>query len=463
VNDYGKHQNDKAQQDDQAHELIEQLNLLKTVDRRITPEHVAGRFRELLGDTGDGAPPTPSADEPLRSVVNLSDHGGHFAGLRRRYETERCLDPIDLIGSMEATITAARGAAAEITADAQLKAEAAADDLRRVREEVVAAQQQAQEALETGRQEAEKIVATTRDEALNQATEMIREAKEQAERIIGDARTAAEQAAEMIREAKEQVERILGDARTAAEQAAEMIDEAQARAGQILSAPSRSATPSLREPLPATGLSHYRTIVALDIERSTSRPDPVKAELRNKIYELFEEALCTAGIYKRQRDRFIDRGDGLLALIHSAAQVPDALLLNRMVPSLRQLLADYNASVPQHSQPQRRLRFRVVMHAGEVHYDANGCFGEALDVAFRLLDSAWAKRAFREMADPLTLVVSEEIYSSVVRHGCDGIDHEAFDQLVRVQVGGKRHSGWIHLPDETRSTVTRMASYRRPA
>lgn len=35
----------------------------------------------------------------------------------------------------------------------------------------------------------------------------------------------------------------------------------------------------------------YRSIVALDIERSTSRPDPVEAELRTTIYELFEAAL----------------------------------------------------------------------------------------------------------------------------------------------------------------------------
>ena len=105
-----------------------------------------------------------------------------------------------------------------------------------------------------------------------------------------------------------------------------------------------------------------------------------------------------------------------------------------------------------------------MVHAGEVHYDANGCFGEALDVAFRLLDAARVKRALREMADPLILVVSEAIYSSVVRHGYDGIDHEAFHQMVRVQVAGRRHPGWIHLPGQAmRHTVTQLASYRRPA
>jgi DNA-binding transcriptional MerR regulator len=45
-------QNDVAEIDN---ELIDQLGLLETVDRRITPEHVAQRFRELLDDLGDNA------------------------------------------------------------------------------------------------------------------------------------------------------------------------------------------------------------------------------------------------------------------------------------------------------------------------------------------------------------------------------------------------------------------------
>jgi DNA-binding transcriptional MerR regulator len=50
VNDYGKPQNDAAQQDERARELIEQL---EAIDRRITPEHVAQRFRELLDGIAD--------------------------------------------------------------------------------------------------------------------------------------------------------------------------------------------------------------------------------------------------------------------------------------------------------------------------------------------------------------------------------------------------------------------------
>jgi class 3 adenylate cyclase len=218
------------------------------------------------------------------------------------------------------------------------------------------------------------------------------------------------------------------------------------------------------EPLLAVGLPHHRAIVALDIERSSSRPNAVKAELRNKTYEMFDAALCSAGIHKRYRDRFIDRGDGVLALIHPVDQAPKVLLLNRAIPAFNRLLTDHNASLPRPSRTQRQLRVRLVVHAGEVHYDANGCFGEALDVAFRLLDAARVKRTLREAADPLILVVSGDIYSSVVRQGYDGIDQNAFHPLVRVQIAGSRYLGWIHIPEEaTQHQVTEMADYRRPA
>jgi class 3 adenylate cyclase len=183
--------------------------------------------------------------------------------------------------------------------------------------------------------------------------------------------------------------------------------------------------------------------VALDIERSTSRPDPVKAELRIMLYELFDAALRSAGIHPGRRDRFIDRGDGLLALIDPVDQ---ALLLNRVVPVFSQLLTSYNASLPHPGGPQRQLRVRVVVHTGEVHYDANGCFGEALDIAFRLLDAPRVKTALKAARGPLLLVVSGDVYGSVVCHGYDGIDHRAFRRLVTAQIAGNQHRGWIHIP-----------------
>jgi class 3 adenylate cyclase len=219
----------------------------------------------------------------------------------------------------------------------------------------------------------------------------------------------------------------------------------------------------LMGPLPAVGLPHHRTIIALDIEQSTTRTDPVKAELRNKIYELLDEALRLAEIHPPHRDPFIDRGDGVLALIHPVEQAPKAILLNHAIPALSRLLIDYNASLNV-SQSQRQLRVRVVMHAGEVHYDAYGCFGESLDIAFRLLDATPVKRSLQMTSDPITLVVSGDIYRSVVRHGYGGIDRNAFHQVVRVQIAGYRYPGWIHTSREvTQDRLTKMANYRQSA
>src|SRR5690242_19897160 len=63
-------------------------------------------------------------------------------------------------------------------------------------------------------------------------------------------------------------------------------------------------------------------------------------------YELFDAAPRTAGIYPRHQDRFIDRGDGLLALIRPVDQASNALFLNCVVSAFTRLLSAYNASLP---------------------------------------------------------------------------------------------------------------------
>jgi hypothetical protein len=220
----------------------------------------------------------------------------------------------------------------------------------------------------------------------------------------------------------------------------------------------------LPEPPKVKGLPHHRTIFAVDIESSTTRTNPVKAELRKTLYELTDAALCSAGICERHRDRFFDRGDSVLALIHPVEQASKVPLLSRAIPTLNELLTDYNASLPRLGRAERQLRMRAVVHAGEVHYDVNGSFGEALDVAFRLLDAPPVKKALRAAAGPLVLVVSEDIYRSVVRQRYDGIDLDTFRPLVRVQIAGDRYRGWIHLPEEgVQGETAEIVEFQRPA
>ncbi len=129
------------------------------------------------------------------------------------------------------------------------------------------------------------------------------------------------------------------------------------------------------------------------------------------------------------------------SVLVNSCQVPSApigarSLLNRAVPALSQFLYEYNTRTSRADRLHQQLRVRVVVHAGEVHYDGNGCFGEALDIAFRLLDAAGVKKALSAAADPLTLVISHDIFRTIVRHGYDGIDPPAFRPLTRVHIAG---------------------------
>jgi hypothetical protein len=197
--------------------------------------------------------------------------------------------------------------------------------------------------------------------------------------------------------------------------------------------PSRPGAAKPRQPEPA----YHRSILAVDIENSTCRPDQIKGRLRQAMYTILERALGAGDLTDAHHDPFLDRGDGVLTLIRPVEQAPKPRLLDTVVPELARLLADHNTHHPDH-----RFRLRVVVHAGEVHYDRRGCFGEALDIAFRLLDAPELKQALRRTPASLVLIVSEDIYRSVVRHG-HRIDERTFAPLVTTQIDGRRHRGWV--------------------
>ena len=85
------------------------------------------------------------------------------------------------------------------------------------------------------------------------------------------------------------------------------------------------------------------------------------------------------------------------------------------------------------------------MHAGEVHYDTWGPLGEAIGITFRLTDATPVKTTLATTTAPLVLVVSQDIYRSLItaiplrrswgqtrlRHRYDGIDDRTFAPLVR--------------------------------
>jgi len=190
----------------------------------------------------------------------------------------------------------------------------------------------------------------------------------------------------------------------------------------------------------------YRSILALDIEGSTQRTNPVKEEHRELVYRLVMGALGMAGIDIQDCDPFTDRGDGVLILLRATDGFPKPFLLSRLIPALVSLLSAHNSGISP-ADKMRILRLRAVVHAGEVHRDGKGFFGEDLDLAFRLLDAPRFKEHLKSGTTPLAVVTSDSFYQSIIRHGYDGIDHGEFQPLVTVSVGNQRRKGWVHAPD----------------
>jgi hypothetical protein len=187
----------------------------------------------------------------------------------------------------------------------------------------------------------------------------------------------------------------------------------------------------------------HRLIFAVDIEGSTERTNPAKGELRRILYDLLDRALEAAGIGARHLEPFTDRGDSVLILIKPHDDVPKTLLLGQLVPILTGLLAEHNAAV---ARPELRVRLRAVVHAGEVHEDNKGFYGDDLDTAFRLLEAPALKKALKKATEaPLILVVSEEIFHGIVEQGY--LSGAPFEPLVRVRVGRRQRWGWVHIPD----------------
>jgi hypothetical protein len=56
----------------------------------------------------------------------------------------------------------------------------------------------------------------------------------------------------------------------------------------------------------------------------------------------------------------------------------------------------------------------------------------------------------RRSSAPLVVIVSGDLYRSVVWHGYPGVDPDRYERLVRVKVAGRFHEGWVHTPPAAR-------------
>ncbi|NEA61758.1 hypothetical protein [Streptomyces sp. SID12488] len=182
-----------------------------------------------------------------------------------------------------------------------------------------------------------------------------------------------------------------------------------------------------------------RTILLLDIERFSDRDDVEQAYLRRMLYAITDRALESAGIDETRRLR-ADRGDSVMELID--ANAPVTALLRALLVEVPAQLRDVNRMASSSAQ----IRLRGVVATGYVAVDEHdGWVGTDLNNACRLLDAQLLRAALRERPHDFALIVSDALYTGVVRHSHHGIPADEFHP-VGVDTKNGPMSAWLHGP-----------------
>src|SRR6266540_5263915 len=156
----------------------------------------------------------------------------------------------------------------------------------------------------------------------------------------------------------------------------------------------------------------HRSILVVDIEGFTrdDRTGPIQLELRRTLRRALQDALAAAAVSPRACT-WQDTGDGFLLAIRP--DVPKSLLLDPVVAHLASRLDHHNVTV----ELARRLRLRVVVHAGEAVLARHATVGGAVNFACRLLEAPQLRACLASSRAPLVVAVSDWLYQEVVRHG----------------------------------------------
>ena len=194
---------------------------------------------------------------------------------------------------------------------------------------------------------------------------------------------------------------------------------------------------------PATrprGTPIHHTIVELDVTGSGRRNDQLHLRMRADLRAIVADVLAMQRLDPDTIDR-TDLGDGVRLVI--PAHISPHALLDPFIPNLAAALRAHRATVINAA----RLRLRVAVHMGLLHRDVDGWAGAPLVHCARLLNAEPVRSAIAvaDQAD-LVLVVSETIYTDVVRHGY-GFDEAAY-RHVRIAEKETIANAWIHIPGQ---------------
>lgn len=192
----------------------------------------------------------------------------------------------------------------------------------------------------------------------------------------------------------------------------------------------------------------HRSIVVVDVADFThpGRTHVDQLCIRDAMYDALHRALASSGADIGQCE-IEDRGDGILVLLPSG--FPEDRLVTALPDALAGEVRRHNAN----SGGSSIFRLRMAIHAGTVHLDEHGVVGDAVNLAFRLIDAPSLKTLLRSSDGLLALVVSEPFYDGIVRDTPEAAPSSY--ARTRVEVKNTRAIGWMRITGDGADAVPR--------
>ncbi|HEY9475939.1 MAG TPA: hypothetical protein VIS06_19075 [Mycobacteriales bacterium] len=185
----------------------------------------------------------------------------------------------------------------------------------------------------------------------------------------------------------------------------------------------------------------YRTMLAVDIERSAGRGDVALLGNRDVLFTALRESCAESGV-DWDGCHHDDIGDGMRLI--AGPEVSKTRFVHPLMYSLAARLRAHNRTAGKLTT----IRVRAALHAGDVHLSDGGFAGGSLEELARLLDAPPLRKSLNDTPSSVTvaLIVSDHFHDAVVRHGYVGIDPESYKK-VSFTVKRTDLTAWLHLPD----------------
>lgn len=187
------------------------------------------------------------------------------------------------------------------------------------------------------------------------------------------------------------------------------------------------------------GAFERRPMISADAMGYGSGDDQRQSDVQSGLLDVLDKAAASTGLDRDSWERQ-PAGDGEFSVL--LPQTAEGRLVGDFPRHLAAFLSRRNGDAPW----ENRLRLRLAVHYGTAIADVNGHSGQGPVEVARLCDSPPLRAALTESKADLAVMLSDRIFTDIVRHGhALSVAPEDFRE-VQVSVKEFRERGWLWIP-----------------